>query len=249
VATAGRASLSRMLASIAPQLAARDHLTVISDKGHAEAAEAVAAVPCACAKRHIANAAPLGGWGHGSRSAWQDQLPGDFHMNADDDDLYLPHAMAVVRRWVRLELNNTMYVFRMVRRWDGVVNLIPPMAVTRPSQIRPGTVSTQCGVYRAAPALMREWAYLYGGDGVFFQTLVDAFGEENTTVVPALIYHLGQSEDLFAEGEALLAGGDDGTPAVPDVTPEEDARLAEKLRAPPAAEGEPKWMREARRGT
>jgi 4-amino-4-deoxy-L-arabinose transferase-like glycosyltransferase len=39
--------------------------------------------------------------------------------------------------------------------------------VTRGAQIRPGAVSTQCGVYRAAPAFQREWAYLYGGDGVF----------------------------------------------------------------------------------
>ena len=130
----------------------------------------------------------------------------------------------------------------MIRRWDGVVNLIPPMSVTRPAQIKPGTVSTQCGVYRATPGRMQEWAYLYGGDGVFFQKLVDAFGEENTTIVPQLIYHLGQSENLFSQAKGLLQG--DHSAPVPDVTPEDDIRLQQKLAAPPEREGTPKWMRE-----
>jgi hypothetical protein len=85
-------------------------------------------------------------------------------------------------------------------------------------------------------------SYLYGGDGVFFQQLVDSFGEGNTTIVPELIYHLGQSEDLFAQAPDLLKY--DNSQPVPDVTPEDDARIQELLRGRPEAAGMPKWMQE-----
>lgn len=247
VTTAGRPQLGSMLESIAPQLAVTDYLTLISDAAGVWAehvAGVLAAMPCNCTKVLIMNARQLGWWGHGSRNRWQRQLPGSHHMNADDDDWYAPDAMDIIRRYA-VDLTPRLYIFRMIRRWDGVVNLIPPMSVTRPAQIKPGTVSTQCGVYRATPGRMREWAYLYGGDGVFFQQLVDAFGEENTTIVPQLIYHLGQSENLFSQAKGLLEG--DNSAAVPDVTAEDDQRLREKLAAPPEREGMPKWMREEKK--
>ena len=78
ITTAGRSSLPKMLASIAPQLRPNDFLTLISDTAHEASAAALAAAPCACTRRHIANEKPLGFWGHGSRSRWQDELPGDF---------------------------------------------------------------------------------------------------------------------------------------------------------------------------
>jgi len=182
-----------MLASIAPQLASRDHLTVISDKGHAEAAAAVAAAPCACAKRHIANAAPLGGWGHGSRSAWQDQLPGDFHMNADDDDLYDPEAMAVVRRAVAGEGGWSaaspprLFVFHMIRRWDGAVGIIPPKG-TR--EVRDRAIGTPCGVYSKVSPLP-AWRSGYGGDAGFY---VELSKRMNVTFVPEVIYQCKMDE-------------------------------------------------------
>jgi hypothetical protein len=78
ITTAGRNTLPKMLASIAPQLRPNDFLTLISDEAHEASAAALAAAPCACIRRHIANEKPLGFWGHGSRSRWQDELPGDF---------------------------------------------------------------------------------------------------------------------------------------------------------------------------
>lgn len=243
VTTAGRPQLGSMLESIAPQLSVVDYLTLISDATGVWAehvAGVLATVPCNCTKILIINARPLGWWGHGSRNRWQRQLPGSHHMNADDDDWYAPDAMEIVRRHI-FNLSPRLWIFRMIRRWDGVVNVIPPMSVTRAAQIKPRTVSTQCGVYRATPGRMREWAYLYGGDGIFFQALVEAFGEENTTVVPELIYHLGQSENLFSQVKALLMN--DNSPPVSDVTPEEQVRLKEALAAPPEREGYPKWMK------
>jgi len=201
VTTAGRASLGRMLQSIAPQLAARDHLTLISDGGHAEAAAALAAAPCACAKRHIANASPLGGWGHGSRSAWQDALAGDFHMNADDDDLYDAEAMAAVRRAVAAHpaRGARLFVFHMIRRWDGAVGIIPPKG-TR--EVKDRAIGTPCGVYSKASPLP-PWRQGYGGDAGFY---VELSRRANVTVtfVPEVIYQCKQDEDLLAIKAAFL---------------------------------------------
>ena len=217
ITTTGRYTLPVFFDALAPQLTAADYITLISDKAdwHVHVAQAFSHVRCNCTKLLIENAAALGWWGHGSRNKWQRTLPGAYHLHADDDDLYLPDAFATIRAHVR-DLRPRLYIFRMIRRWDGVVNLIPPMSVTRPEQIRPRAVSTQCGVIRAVPELYREWAYLYGGDGHFYKDLVESFGYENVTIVPAVIYQLGQNEDLSAHIQPLLT---DPNPPPPDPWP------------------------------
>jgi hypothetical protein len=193
VTTAGRDTLSRMLESIAPQLTNVDHLTVISDKGHEEVAAAVAKVKCACTVRHIPNPEPLGFWGHGSRSRWQNELPGDYHMNADDDDVYDPNAMATVRRVVDGRLDPpTLYIFHMIRRWDGVVELIPPRGQ---QTVAIKKIGTPCGVYRKIPDLP-PWHGSYGGDGGFYVALSQRVKE--VKFVPEVIYQVRQDEDLLS---------------------------------------------------
>jgi hypothetical protein len=217
ITTTGRYTLPVFFDSLAPQLGADDYITLISDKAdwHVHVAQAFSHVRCNCTKVLIENAGSLGWWGHGSRNKWQRTLPGAYHLHADDDDLYLPGAFDAIRRHVR-DLQPRLYIFRMIRRWDGVVNLIPPMSVTHPSQIRPRAVSTQCGVIRAVPELYREWAYLYGGDGHFYKDLVESFGYANVTIVPEVIYQLGQNEDLSSHIQPLLT---DPNPPPPDPWP------------------------------
>ena len=217
ITTTGRYTLPVFFDALAPQLTADDYITLISDKAdwHVHVAQAFSHVRCNCTKLLIENAEPQGWWGHGSRNKWQRTLPGAFHLHADDDDLYTPDAFATIRSYVR-DLAPRLYIFRMIRRWDGVVNLIPPMSVKHPSQIRPRAVSTQCGVIRAVPELYRDWAYLYGGDGHFYKDLVEAFGYDNVTIVPRVIYQLGQNEDLSAHIQPLLT---DPNPPAPDPWP------------------------------
>jgi hypothetical protein len=217
ITTTGRYTLPVFFDALAPQLTSEDYITLISDKAdwHVHVAQAFSHVKCNCTKVLIENSAALGWWGHGSRNKWQRTLPGAFHLHADDDDLYLPNAFATIRRYVR-DLQPRLYIFRMIRRWDGVVNLIPPMSVVHPSQVRPRAVSTQCGVIRAVPELYRDWAYLYGGDGHFYKDLVEAFGYENVTLVPEVIYQLGQEEDLSSHIGPLLS---DPNPPPPDPWP------------------------------
>ena len=80
------------------------------------------------------------------------------------------------------------------------------MSVTRAEQIKPGAVSTQNGVIRAIPQLYKDWPYLYGGDGHFYEALVATFGAENVTIVPEVIYHFGQREDLTPFVKGFLKG-------------------------------------------
>jgi len=206
VTSTGRAELPVFMEALAPQLTSRDYITLISDKPswHLHVAETFPHVRCNCTKLLIENAAPLGWWGHGSRNKWQRSLPGAFHLHADDDDLYAPDAFDIIRRHV-VDLSPRVYIFRLVRRWDGEIGLIPPMSVTRPEQIVPGAVSTQNGVIRAVPELYLDWPYLYGGDGHFYKALVERFGYENVTLVPAVTYHFGQRENLLRFVPQLLA--------------------------------------------
>ena len=217
ITTTGRFTLPVFFDSLAPQLSSKDYITLISDKAdwHVHVAQVFSHVKCNCTKLLIENADPLGWWGHGSRNKWQRTLPGAFHLHADDDDLYTPGAFDKIRRHVK-DLSPRLYIFRMIRRWDGVVNLIPPMSVKHPSQIRPRAVSTQNGVIRAIPGLYKDWAYLYGGDGHFYKDLVEAFGYENVTLVPEVIYQLGQNEDLMGEVDRLI---NDPNPPPPDKWP------------------------------
>lgn len=206
VTSTGRAELPVFMQALAPQLSSRDYITLISDKPswHLHVAETFSHVRCNCTKLLIENAESLGWWGHGSRNKWQRSLPGAFHLHADDDDLYTPTAFEHIRRHV-VDLSPRVYIFRLVRRWDGEIGLIPPMSVTRPEQIVPGAVSTQNGVIRAIPELYLDWPYLYGGDGHFYKGLVERFGHGNVTIVPEVTYHFGQRENLMPYVPQLLA--------------------------------------------
>jgi len=199
-----RPTLQPMLLSILPQLRTQDYLTLISDPPmHLTVAETFANTPCNCTKILIQNSEQLGWWGHGSRTRWQKLLPGTFHMNADDDDLFVVNAMAIIRHWVT-DTNNTMYVFRMVRRWDERIELIPPMTVDNHTLVRGGTVGTPCVVYRADRDNLPDWTGRYGGDGDFYIGLKKAM--RRLQIVPEVIYHVGQREDLMPFVPNLLRG-------------------------------------------
>jgi hypothetical protein len=206
---ADRPTLQPMLDSILPQLTADDFFTLISDADgkhphtHLTVAESFSVAKCNCTKLLFQNSRPQGWWGHGSRTRWQKLLPGTYHMNADDDDLFLPKAMGIVRHWVR-NLNATMFVFRMIRRWDERIELIPPQWVTNASSVRGGTVGTPCVVYRALRDKLPDWTGRYGGDGDFYAGLKKAMSR--VVVVNEVIYHVGQREDLTPFIQNLTRG-------------------------------------------
>lgn len=168
LATNGRDTLQRMIDSIAYQLTDKDYLSILWDcppRG--------IAVDSPCTVISIKNAHPLGAWGHGSRTRWQAMLPGDYHLNADDDDVYTPNAMADIREHCT---EDKLYIFQLL--WNR--NFLIP----NKHEIFLGNISTQCGVYK--PYNLPDWPPVYGGDCTFYENLAK-FREVKW--IDKIIYH------------------------------------------------------------
>lgn len=150
IATAGRRTLQRMVDSIAPQLQEQDYLTIIWD------CQPIALqIDSACQVISLHNPEPLGFWGHGSRNRWQDELPGDYFMNADDDDIYTKDAMSIIREYCT---DNKLYIFQFLY----ANSKIPDGDV-----IKVGNIGTPCGVYPKVNKFP-TWEHRFGGDGEFY---------------------------------------------------------------------------------
>ena len=201
ITTIGRESLGGMLASVGPQLTADDFITVISDTDPNDAprqarvrADVGATVCNNCTVRLIENAIPLGGSGHNSRTRHQYSLPGAFHMNADDDDIYTPDAFSIIRAVVGGSLARRVYIFRIIKlnvfrsKGRNAVFVMPLFTTTTPEEVGVGNVGTPCGVYRNIPSLIPAWNASYGGDGLFYEALIRNFGAHRTVLVPRVIY-------------------------------------------------------------
>lgn len=152
IATSGRDTLQRMIDSIAPQLKENDYITIIWD---CEPFEVF--INSSCSVFHIHNPEPLGFWGHGSRNRWQDELPGDYLINGDDDDIFTDDAMQHIRRHCT---DDKLYIFKMISNY-----------ITIPStrDIKFGNIGTPCGVYK--PGNLPKWGKRYGGDFDFYDQL------------------------------------------------------------------------------
>ena len=153
IATIGRPTLQRMVDSIAPQLKKGDYLTLIFDGAPTDVILKTEATVI-----QINNSEILGHHGHASRTRWQNYLPGDYLMNADDDDAYVDGAMDIVREHC---VDHKLYVFQMQYN----EHLIPKKHV-----IEFANIGTPCGVY-PTDMLLPEWPNEYGGDCKFYQSL------------------------------------------------------------------------------
>jgi hypothetical protein len=153
IATAGRDSLQRMVNSIAPQLMEHDYLTIIWD-----CQPKSLQIESKCKVISIHNPEPLGFWGHGSRNRWQDELPGDYLMNGDDDDVYTPDAMDKIRK---VCTEKKLYIFQF--NYSGI-------KIPDGKEIKVGNIGTSCGVYPKTGKLPC-WEHRYGGDGEFYVAL------------------------------------------------------------------------------
>lgn len=153
IATAGRPTLQRMVDSIVPQLTEKDYLTIIWD-----CQPISLKIEGKCKVISLHNPEPLGYWGHGSRTRWQNELPGDYFMNADDDDIYAPNAMDIVRDHVK---EHKLYFFQYSTQGTRV---------PREHKVVVGNVGTPTGVY---PNIgnFPKWEFIYSGDGEFYIAL------------------------------------------------------------------------------
>lgn len=156
--TTGRSTLGRMLESLVNQLQQHDYLTVISDDGHNYVRRALSLPDFKCTVTHIQNDTKLGYWGHASRTKWQNKLPGDYLMNADDDDVYVPGAFDVIRSKIG---ERKLYLFKH-KDEKGLT------AWSVHGLVKEGCVGTSCGVIPNTGDLP-VWENRYGGDGKFYE--------------------------------------------------------------------------------
>jgi len=200
ITSSGRETLPSMLNSISPQLDEMDFLTIISEERHESVLTKVSAVRCKCTIITVANAKPLGFWGHGSRTRWQGYLPGDYHMNGDDDDLFASNAIENIKDVINGRLEPpTLYVFHMIKRNpDKELVVIPPADHYDVTQ---NLIGTPCGVYRNIPNLPK-WGSIYGGDGHFYTALKSKVAK--VTFARNIIYQVGQEEDLLSLQHKVL---------------------------------------------
>ena len=200
IASSGRETLPYMLDSISPQLDETDFLTIISEERHESVLTMVSAVRCKCTVITVANSKPLGFWGHGSRTQWQGYLPGDYHMNGDDDDLFAPNAIENIKEIINGRLEPpTLYIFHFIKRNpDGQLVVIPPADYFNVTQ---DLIGTPCGVYRNIPNLPK-WDSIRGGDGRFYIALKSKVAK--VTFVRNIIYQVGQEEDLLSLQHKVL---------------------------------------------
>jgi hypothetical protein len=159
--TIGRPELkSSMLPSLVKQLHPHDYLTVVSDLEHRKVSGYLREFDFKCPIIHISNPQPLGSWGHGSRNKYQNNLMGDFIMNADDDDRYTDGAFDVIRQTVK---ENKLYIFQHQHNnniaWNGYEEVV-----------KIGNIGTSCGVIPNTHNLP-TWENFYGGDGRFYEKL------------------------------------------------------------------------------
>jgi len=154
--TIGRESLKRMLNSLINQLSENDYLTIISDAGHSSVRKMLNETDFKCPVIHISNETSLGYWGHGSRNKYQNHLPGEFLLNADDDDRYTDGAFDKIRGAVK---EKKLYIFRHEDNGN--------FAWSIPGKVELGNIGTSCGVIPNTHDLP-DWELVYGGDASFY---------------------------------------------------------------------------------
>jgi hypothetical protein len=172
LATTGRSSISLMLDSLIPQLKFQDYLTIVIDglvnakKFETELGQTLDQWVADLKQRTVATiqvsieVEPLGYWGHGIRNKYR-HLPGDFILHCDDDDIYTPKCLEVLRRICTHK--NTLYIYK-VQTNQGIVPKHPT--------IEYANISTQCGVIPAPLNGKGYWEQRYGGDCDFYQSLL-----------------------------------------------------------------------------
>jgi hypothetical protein len=165
IATIGRPTLLRLLASLRGQMTSDDCVTVVFDgvKSTLLSPEFIESFPC----RLIVFEEPqqLGAFGHGVRNKYAGLLERrDFVMHADDDDMYNIGAFSELRQLCTDP--STLYLAQFI-------NCASKIKIPRDGStvIRHGHIGTPCGIIPYDLNSKGEWAMKNGGDGEFYEAL------------------------------------------------------------------------------
>ena len=162
LATIGNDSIFNMLDCLKNELKNNDYLTIVFDASKKNYDKVK--IYCKDIKASvniIYEETNLGYWGHGIRNKYN-KLEGDFVYHVDDDDLILNGAFDRVRKF--LLDKDTIYIFKIVTEINEIVWKTP--------QIKLNNISTQNGFIPTSINDKSIWAYKYGGDFNFYNSLL-----------------------------------------------------------------------------
>lgn len=161
IVTIGRDTLVRMLNSIGPQLNKDDILTVVYDgRDDSNTYKDVIELKFDCKYNIIFDEVNRGFWGHATRNIMND-LEGDFILHGDDDDIYTPGAMDIIRK--HCVDPDTLYLFAILNGDDNVMFINDNIIL--------GIISKQSGVIPRELNKIGIWGYTYSGDHDFYKNL------------------------------------------------------------------------------
>lgn len=161
LATVHRPTLVRQLASLVPQLNEHDCITIVFD--------GIAAIPdlpilseFKCCVDTYCEPFALGFWGHGIRNKYSNIMkPRDFVLHGDDDDVYSPNALELLRK--NCTDKSILYVAKMDCDRCGILPRYPKLCKYN--------VGTPCGVlpWHINSNKTLVWGSVHGGDGTFYE--------------------------------------------------------------------------------
>lgn len=165
--TIGRQTLTTMLASIKHQLNPEDHLYIVIDgpEFKEKVENQLSALDNCRGQVHvICHPTNIGYSGHGLRNFYQSHLLGDWITHGDDDDAYLPGALAAMRHHASKAEPDTILMFRFFPAAD------PKIVMWIDREIKLCNIGTPSGLIPNQPDKMGKWAFEFGGDCVFYKT-------------------------------------------------------------------------------
>lgn len=184
IATIGRKNLIFQLDSIRSQMLPSDIVTIVFDNKDIdnvfETVKSSVIPNWPCAINLIMEQNNLGYWGHGIRNKYRDILyPRDIVLHADDDDIYSPNGITIVREYCGqcTDISKELFIFQMVTSGN---------IVWSDKVIRLGNIGTPCGAIPFNINKICYWKLEYGGDSSFYiecSKLVD-----KVNFIPEIIY-------------------------------------------------------------
>jgi len=167
--TIGRPNLIDMLKSLTYELQKQDYLYIFVDGlEYAELTKKIYDTikdDLICNVKIIVEETNLGYWGHGLRNKHQNNLLGDYIINADDDDIFIEGSFEKIRQIINSDNEEeTIYYFQFFN--DFKTNKV----VWSEPFIAYGNIGTPSGVIPNKPDLFGIWGYRHGGDFDFYSS-------------------------------------------------------------------------------
>jgi len=163
IPSAGRDSLFYCLSSLAPQLEAKDEVLVIGDVLDQQWPQIEALVASFGSQyRYVEFAGHEHTWGHAQLNYGMEQATGAYLSFCDDDDIYVPGAVAVIRAAAN-EAQGLPLLFRYVGYY-GFLGWVEQ------DVLEEGSVGGHCLVCPNQKEKLGRWADRYAGDWDFVQS-------------------------------------------------------------------------------